>query len=174
MRSPVVRRSRPSDPRSRRDADNGAISSGNTARRSRSVLIALAATAMFVVFCLTAAWWASVLMHTVPSSMPRVSMPVPRTTQLAGALFGGRLNLQENRTVRVSGVLALREGAAAILAVGDAPPRAISRGAMIMQGVTLAEVRPHSVVLDRNGIRTEITLPPLSSSHPDGSIVYAR
>ncbi|MEM5373406.1 hypothetical protein V4C53_46870 [Paraburkholderia azotifigens] len=174
MRSTIMRHSRPSDPRSKRNADNGAISSGKTATRSRSVLIALVTTAMFVVFCLTTAWWASGLMHTAPSSMPRVAMPVPRSTQQAGALFGGRLNPQENRTVRVSGVLALSEGAAAILAVGDAPPRAISRGNMIMQGVTLAEVRLHSVVLDRNGNRTEITLPPLSSSRPDGAIVYAR
>jgi general secretion pathway protein C len=54
--------------------------------------------------------------------------------------------------------------------VGGEPPHAVSIGSMLMQGARLSEVRPRSIIIDRNGSHSEVFLP----ANPAGPTIYVR
>jgi general secretion pathway protein C len=132
---------------------------------------------MLSAFGATVAYWLMVLQRTQPETLPT---PPAATQSYAEAadLFGGRLHPQPDQTVRLSGVLVLREGAAAILSVGGTSARAVSQGAIVAPGIKLASVRESSVVIEHNGIRSEIELSPMSAPPIDRqgslSVAYLR
>jgi general secretion pathway protein C len=64
----------------------------------------------------------------------------------------------------------LSQGAAAIVSYGGEPARAVSLGGPLTKGLTLKEVRPRSIIIDRNGTRSEVFLP----ANAPGPTIYVR
>ena len=98
--------------------------------------------------------------------LPVAAGRAPVSVEQAATLFGGQLQRSANQNVRLFGILALREGAAAIISAGDEPPHAVPLGSAIMQGAKLYEVRPRSIIIDRNGARSEVFLPDNAAGPP--------
>jgi general secretion pathway protein C len=129
--------------------------------RMSTLHIRLLSLALFGVFCATAAWW-MIALTSRAAVVPAAVVHSPLSTGDAATLFGGKLVRNENQDIQLFGILSLRHGAAAIVGVNDEPPHAVSLGAPLVQGAEdgkLAEVRARSVVIDRNGARTEVFLP---------------
>lgn len=132
--------------------------------------IRLLSLATFAVFCATLTYWVVVLTARPPAA-PRAAAVAPSVSvEDATALFGGKLAREVNRSIKLFGILALSRGAAAIVGVGDEPPRAISLGGRVGEDSKLAEVRARSIVVDRNGARSEVFLP----SNVTGPTIYVR
>ena len=138
--------------------------------RMNTLQIRLLSFALFAVFCATLAYWV-VMLTAHPAPPPPAAAVAPSVAaQDATALFGGQLTHQVNRNIKLVGILALSEGAAAIVGVGDEPARAISLGSKITDGTTLAEVRPRSIIINHNGVRSEVPLAPDAG----GPTIYVR
>ena len=129
----------------------------------------LLSLALFAVFCATLTWWVVTLTAHRPGPAAAAALP-PVSVEQAATLFGGKLTRNTNQDVRLFGILALREGAAAIISTGDEPPHAVSLGSTIMQGAKLSEVRARSIIIDRNGARSEVFLP----ANTSGPTIYVR
>ncbi|KAF1050742.1 MAG: hypothetical protein GAK41_01500 [Burkholderia gladioli] len=130
--------------------------------------IRILSLALFAALCATATYWAITLSaHQAP--LPAAAR-APLRTEDAAALFGGQLTHNPVQDIHLFGILALRQGAAAIIGADDEPARAITLGSDIMQGTKLAEVRARSIVIDRNGAHTEIFLP----ANAPGATIYVR
>ncbi|MBP0591116.1 general secretion pathway protein GspC [Paraburkholderia sp. LEh10] len=132
--------------------------------------IRLISLTLFAVFCATLTYWIVALTSHSGAPVAAAAVRGPVSTELAGTLFGGQLTRNANQDVRLFGILALREGAAAIVSTGGEPPRTVSLGGTIMQGTKLSEVRPRSIILDRNGAHSEVTLP----ANAPGPTIYVR
>jgi general secretion pathway protein C len=126
---------------------------------------------MFAVFCATLTYWIVVLSARPPAPPSAAAVAPSVSLDAATTLFGGKLTRDVDRSIKLSGILSLNEGAAAIVAVGDGPPHAISLGGKLGDNGKLAEVRTRSIVVDRNGVRSEIFLPPNTSGGPT---IYVR
>ncbi len=138
--------------------------------RMNTLQIRLLSFALFAVFCATLAYWIVVL-TAHPAPPPQAAAVAPSVSaEDASLLFGGRLTHEVNRNIKLVGILSLREGAAAIVGVGDAPARAIALGSKITDGTTLSEVRARSIVIDHNGVHSEIPLAP----NAGGPTIYVR
>ena len=137
--------------------------------RMNALQIRLLSLALFAVFCATLTWWVVMLTTHRPGPAAAAALP-PVSVEQAATLFGGKLTRDTNQDVHLFGILALREGAAAIVSTGDAPPHAVSLGSAIMQGAKLSEVRPRSIIIDRNGSRSEVFLP----ANAPGPTIYVR
>ncbi|MEJ8800182.1 hypothetical protein WKR88_28270 [Trinickia caryophylli] len=124
----------------------------------------------FAVFCATITYWVIVLSARPPAAPPAAAVAPSVSVEDATALFGGKLTRDVNRSIKLFGILALREGAAAIVGVGDEPPHAIALGGRIGEDSKLAEVRPRSIVIDHNGVRSEVFLP----TNVTGPTIYVR
>jgi general secretion pathway protein C len=130
----------------------------------------LLSLALFAVFCATLTFWVVTLTSHSDVPLPAATARAPVSSDQSAALFGGQLTRDANRNVHLFGILALREGAAAIVSTGDEPPHAVSLGSAIMQGSKLAEVRPRSIIIDHNGVRSEVFLP----ANAPGPTIYVR
>ncbi|AOJ70529.1 MULTISPECIES: general secretion pathway protein GspC [Burkholderia] len=120
--------------------------------------IRLLSLALFAVLCATATYWVVTLSaHQAP--LPAAAARTPVRTEDAAALFGGQLTRNPVQDIHLFGILALQRGAAAIVGIGGDAPHAVSLGSEIAQGAKLAEVRDRSIVVERNGARSEIFLP---------------
>src|ERR1700674_4615524 len=108
-------------------------------------LIALA------IFCATLTWWVITLTTHESAPLPAAAAGRAPAVEQAATLFGGQLQHQENQDVHLFGILALQHGE---------PARAISLGGPLTPGVTIKEVRARSIIIDRNGSRSEVFLPP--------------
>jgi general secretion pathway protein C len=131
--------------------------------------IRLISLALFAVFCATLTYWV-VTLTSRPALVPAAAVRAPVSTEQAATLFGGQLVRTANQDVHLFGILALSEGAAAIISTGGEPPHAVSLGNNIMQGMKLSEVRARSIIIDRNGARSEIFLP----QNAPGPTIYVR
>jgi general secretion pathway protein C len=127
-------------------------------------LIALA------VFCATLTWWIVTLTSHQSAPLPGAAATPAPSVEQAATLFGGQLQRQQNQDVHLFGILALSHGAAAIVSYGGEPAKAISLGGPLTQGVTIKEVRARSIVIDRNGSRSEVFLP----ANAAGPTIYVR
>jgi general secretion pathway protein C len=96
-------------------------------------------------------------------------MRTPSVEQ-AATIFGGQLQRQVNQDVHLFGILALSHGAAAIVSYGGEPARAISLGGPLAEGVRISEVRARSIIIDRNGVKSEVFLP----QNAPGPTIYVR
>jgi general secretion pathway protein C len=132
--------------------------------------IRLLSFALFAVFCATLTYWLITLTTHQAPPLQAAAVSSPVAVEDAATLFGGQLTRDANRSIRLFGILALSQGAAAIVSAGDAPARAVSLGGAIMQGVKLDEVKARSVIVERNGARSEIYLPANSA----GPTIYVR
>jgi general secretion pathway protein C len=133
--------------------------------------IRLLSFVMFAVFCATLTYWIVVLSARPPAPPSAVAVAPNVSLDASTTLFGGRLTRDMDRNITLSGTLSLNEGAAAIVSIDDEPPRAISLGGKLGQNGKLAEVRTRSIIIDRNGVRSEIFL----SSNPSGApTIYVR
>jgi general secretion pathway protein C len=137
--------------------------------RMNALQIRLISLALFAVFCATLTYWIVTLTSHAPP-VPAAAVRAPVSTEQAATLFGGQLTRTANQDIHLSGILALGEGAAAIVSTGGEPPHAVSLGATIMQGAKLAEVRARSIIIDRNGVRSEVFLP----ANAPGPTIYVR
>jgi general secretion pathway protein C len=121
----------------------------------------LASIALFAVLCATLTWWGITLRDT--ASAPPDVAPAARTLPDSGAaanLLGGHSELAVGRQLHLVGLLSFQGGGtAAIIGIGDAPPRAVGLNAVLGSFGTLAEVRARSVVVDLHGVRSEVFLP---------------
>jgi general secretion pathway protein C len=126
-------------------------------------LIALA------IFCATLTWWIVTLTAHQIAPAAAAAQRAPSVDQ-AATLFGGQMPRRENQDVRLFGILSLSQGAAAIVSYGGEPARAVSLGGPLTKGLTLKEVRPRSIIIDRNGTRSEVFLP----ANAPGPTIYVR
>lgn len=124
----------------------------------------------FAIFCATITYWAIVLSARPPAAPAAAAVAPSVSVEDATTLFGGKLTRDVNRSIKLFGILALREGAAAIIGVGDEPPHAIALGGRVGEDAKLAEVRPRSIVIDHNGVRSEVFLP----TNVTGPTIYVR
>jgi len=132
--------------------------------------IRLLSLALFAVFCATLTYWIVTLTSLSGGPLPAAAVRAPVSVEQAATLFGGQLQRSVNQDVHLFGILALKEGAAAIVSTGGEPPHAVSLGSTIMQGAKLSEVRPRSIIIDRNGVRSEVFLP----ANAPGPTIYVR
>ena len=124
----------------------------------------------FAVFCATATWWGIDLATHRPTTVDAAAAHVPLSVDEAGTLFGGKPAQKTAENIQLSGILALAQGAAAIISVDGAPPKAVSLGGPVGENGKLAEVRARSIVIDRHGAHAEIFLPAAGS----GPTIYVR
>ena len=130
-------------------------------------LLTLAALALF---CVTLTYWIVTLTSRQTAPLPAAEAGRKPSVEQAATLFGGQLQRNANQDVHLFGILALQEGAAAIVSTGGEPPHAVALGSTIMQGAKLSEVRARSIIIDRNGVRSEIFLP----ANAAGPTIYVR
>ncbi|WP_296655183.1 general secretion pathway protein GspC [Paraburkholderia sp.] len=130
-------------------------------------LLSLAAGA---VFCATAAWSALEISTTRAAPVQAAAAQASVSLDQAGTLFGGKLEHNIVQDIHLFGILAISKGAAAIVSVGDAPAKAVSLGGPVGQDATLAEVHARSIIIDRHGVHSEISLP----ANAAGPTIYVR
>jgi general secretion pathway protein C len=138
--------------------------------RMTALQVRLLSFVCFAVFCATATYWFVTLTSHRGDTVPAAAARAPVSVEQAATLFGGQLTRTVNQDVRLYGILALREGAAAIISVGGEPPHAVSLGSSIMEGAKLSEVRARSIIIDRNGSHSEVFLP----ANAPGPTIYVR
>jgi general secretion pathway protein C len=138
--------------------------------RMNAIQIRLVSLALFAVFCATLTYWIVTLTALRGEPTPAAAVRAPISVDQAATLFGGQQQRSVNQDVHLIGILSLQEGGAAIVSTGGEPPRAVSLGSTIMQGTKLYEVRPRSIIIDRNGVRSEVLLP----NNPAGPTIYVR
>jgi len=134
------------------------------------VQLRLLSIAAFAVFCATAAWWGLDLAAHRATTVDAAAAHVPLSVDQAGTLFGGKPVQRSAENIQLSGILALSQGAAAIVSVDGGPPKAVSLGGLIGANGKLAEVRARSIVIDRHGAHSEIFLPAAGSD----ATIYVR
>jgi len=137
--------------------------------RMNALQVRLLSLALFAVFCATLTYWVVTLTAHQPGPAAAAAR-TPLSVEQAATLFGGQLTRSANQDIHLFGILALSQGAAAIISTGGEPPRAVSLGSAIMQGAKLYEVRPRSIIIDRNGAHSEIFLP----ANAPGPTIYMR
>lgn len=132
--------------------------------------VRLLSFAAFAILCATLTYWVVLLSARPPAAPPAASVAPSVSVEDAATLFGGKLTREVNRSIKLFGILALREGAAAIVSVGDEPSHAVSLGGRLGENSTLAEVRARSIIVDHNGARSEVFLP----TNVTGPTIYVR
>ena len=140
--------------------------------RMNTLQVRLLSLVMFAVFCATLTFWI-ISLSAHPAAPPPLAAAVTPSVSVddAATLFGGKLTREVNRSIKLFGILSLREGAAAIVSVGDEPAHAIALGGKLGEESKLAEVRARSIIVDHNGARSEIFLP---SNTGGGPTIYVR
>jgi general secretion pathway protein C len=134
-----------------------------------SLQIRLLSLVCFAAFCATVTYWVVTLSsHAAP--VPAAAARQPISVDQAATLFGGQLTRTVNQDIHLYGILALRDGAAAIISVGGEPPHTVSLGNAVMEGTKLSEVRARSIIIDRHGVHSEVFLP----NAAPGPTIYVR
>ena len=113
---------------------------------------------LFAALCATLTYWA-VTLTAREAPLPAAAAPEAIRGDDAAALFGGQLTRNPLQDIHLFGILALQKGAAAIVSTDTDPPHAVALQDEIAPGMTLAEVRARSIVISRNGVRSEVFLP---------------
>ncbi|RKP59343.1 type II secretion system protein N [Pararobbsia silviterrae] len=118
----------------------------------------LVSLALFAVLCATLTYWAITLtQHPAAPSQAAAAQVEPGVGD-AAQLFGS----QPTRATQVQliGVLGLGDHqGAAIVSYNGEPPHAVALGQVVGGGATLSEVRSRSIVIEHNGVKSEITMP---------------
>ena len=123
-----------------------------------------ASLALFVALCALATHWVLTFsaMRTIPvPKSARIAQTEPVETGAVATLFGGTAQAGV-RDVQLIGVVADLDGvgpAAAILSLDGGPPKAVRIGASLSPQIRLTEIHSRNIVIERNGVRQEISLP---------------
>ncbi|CDF93219.1 MULTISPECIES: type II secretion system protein N [unclassified Pseudomonas] len=109
------------------------------------------------------ATWSSLLLTSAESRTPDVAPQrmAERSDSPALQWFSSQPAAVE---IKVSGVLASARGAVAIMSLNDGPPRSFLAGERVAQGVRLVSIEAQSVVIERGGEQTRLTLARLPDS----------
>lgn len=124
--------------------------------QSPTTLAAIGSVAVFVaVVCV----WARVL-HAPLLAAPAQTIAPPVIDGSAGAtLFGAQPDSGPHDAIQLLGILAFdAHHAAAIISVGGELSQVVRLHGAIADATTLSEVRSHSIIIARNGVRHEIAL----------------
>jgi general secretion pathway protein C len=126
-----------------------------------TLLVRLVSLLLFAVLCAVSTYWFIVLSGRERVIAATVTPPAPLSTAAAGELFGGSTALATRQDYKIVGILSLGpgQGAAAIIASTDGPTHTLAAGQLIDGQTRLTEVREHSVILERSGVKSEIFLP---------------
>ncbi len=126
-------------------------------------LATLAAAAIFVAVSL----WSARLLNAPASPAPaRVAPPAPFDATAGAQLFGAKPGDDARHAIQLLGIVAFdARHAAAIVSVGGEAARVVRLGGALDDAATLAEVRERSIVIERGGLRREITLPAAQNPH---------
>lgn len=118
----------------------------------------LVSLALFALFCATLTYWVITLTQRPAAPSQAAIAQVEPSAGDAAQLFGS----QPTRATQIQliGVLGLgpNEGAAIVSFNGE-PPHAVALGSGVGGGATLSEVRSRSIIVERNGVRTEVSMP---------------
>jgi general secretion pathway protein C len=118
----------------------------------------LVSLALFALLCATLTYWIVTLTQHAASPSPAAIAQVEPNAADAAQLFGSQPT--RSTQIQLVGVLALgAHEAAAIVSYAGEPPHAIALGQAVGGGATLSEVRSRSIIVDRNGAKSEITMP---------------
>lgn len=126
----------------------------------------LASSASAVLFVGVVCWWAWTF-HAAPSTpLALPAPPAPHDASAGATLFGAQPDSSRHDQVQLLGILAFDPShAAAIVSIGGDPARVVPLKGRVSDSTTLNEVRAHSIILERDGIQREITLP--AATNPD-------
>ncbi|HDR9036874.1 TPA: general secretion pathway protein GspC [Burkholderia vietnamiensis] len=133
---------------------------------SRADPVAVVATLAAAAALVAVSLYAVRVLGTTAAPVAAPMLPAPPDVTAGARLFGAPPD-DGRDAVRVLGVIAFDARRAAAIVGGDAA-RVVSRGAPIGAAATLADVRARSIVVERNGLRREITLP--AAGHADAFV----
>ncbi|HDR9237702.1 TPA: general secretion pathway protein GspC [Burkholderia vietnamiensis] len=135
---------------------------------SRADPVAVVATLAAAAALVAVSLYAVRVLGTTAAPVAVPMLPAPPDVAAGARLFGAPPD-DGRDAVRVLGVIAFdARRAAAIVGVGGDAARVVSRGAPIGATATLADVHARSIVVERNGLRREITLP--AAGHADAFV----
>lgn len=138
--------------------------------------IRLLSFALFAIFCAILTYQIVLILtttHSVPEPAVAISASVISIDKIS-TLFGGKYTRSINQVVRLFGIFALKQSAAAIISVGDGPPKTVSLGNSLTQDIKLAEIRARSIVIDWNGVRSEVFLPVNAARETELPTIYVH
>ena len=122
------------------------------------------------------AFWGVRLAEKAPPVIPLTPVePAPRLDySLQARLFGAGVQTATaaNISIRLAGVIApgsTQGRGIAVLGVESKPMRAFRTGDEIAPGIRLLEVQATRVVIEQNGVRSEVLLPPQNARAVTGS-----
>jgi general secretion pathway protein C len=128
---------------------------------------------LFLALCASLTYW--LMQWTAPATRPLI-MPVTVERALpsisaAANLFGGHADAVATVSVQLSGIImATRDvDSVAIIGVPGKPVRALRVKAEIIEGLTIKQIKPRSVVLVDRGVEREVRLPDFAPS-PDKAV----
>jgi general secretion pathway protein C len=128
---------------------------------------------LFLALCSSLTYW--LMQWTAPATRPLI-MPVTVERALpsisaAANLFGGHADAAATVSVQLSGIImATRDvDSVAIIGVPGKPVRALRVKAEIIEGLTIKQIKPRSVVLVERGVEREVRLPDFAPS-PDKAV----
>ena len=121
--------------------------------------------AMIAVVCAIGAYWGVRILTPQPTAAPPpLAAPPPRSPDpmLAARMFGLVQQAQARvaTNIQVAGIFAAGDQSAAVLTVDGKPPRVFVLGQEVTAGNRLAEVTAEQVVLETQGGRQELRVPP--------------
>lgn len=120
----------------------------------------LASVAAIALFVAVLGWWARILYAPAPPALARPAPPAAIDASAGATLFGAQPDQGKHDAVQLLGILSFDpRHAAAIVSIGGEAARVVRVNGPITDATTLSEVRPHSIVVDRNGVQREIALP---------------
>lgn len=132
---------------------------------SNKITSSLIHIAMLAVVCAIGAYWGVRILTPQPTAAPPpLAAPPPRSPDpvLAARMFGlvQQAQVRAAANIQVAGIFAAGEQSAAVLTVDGKPPRVFVLGQEITAGNRLAEVTADHVVLETQGGRQELRVPP--------------
>lgn len=129
----------------------------------------LASSASALLFIGVVCWWAWTFRAAPSVALVHPAPPVPIDASAGATLFGAQPDSGAHNQVQLLGILAFDpRHAAAIVSVGGDPARVVPLNGRLNDSTTLSEVRAHSIILERDGIQHEITLP--AATNPDAYV----
>ncbi|WP_297356543.1 general secretion pathway protein GspC [Paraburkholderia sp.] len=120
----------------------------------------LATVAAVVLFIAIVALWVRIFHAPPPAGVARPALPTSIDTAAGATLFGAQGDRGQHDAVQLLGILAFdAHHAAAVISVGGDPAHVVPINGTVTDATTLTEVRAHSIIVERNGLQREITMP---------------
>ena len=133
---------------------------------------------LFLLLCASLTYW--VLQWTAPVTRPLIAPVIAERAlpnmSAAANLFGGHADAIATVPVQLSGIIIANRDAdsVAIIGVPGKPVRALGVKAEIIEGLTIKQIKPRSVVLDERGVEREVRLPDFAPSPDKAAVVSPK